>query len=221
MFKEKLSSQSMDRMSVSVCWTYSLLSQLDAADHWPQSPPDLDAPRGRELCGRLPFGATKDPIKELRVSSIWTGLNEDVVVDSEVYTDLDPMQAPLWSVQLDVSDQVPSLLVKTLCGFVDDVARSTQTTEQLLGRNYTVLQSPESPEYERALGALTKSNRSGYSLLPSRLHPASSGAGPNVGPIPEESLVTVLNFLFPDAQGDAAVNNKRLVYFFVCLNFLF
>lgn len=75
------------------------------------------------------------------MSAVWTGLNEDVVVDSEVYTDLDPVQAPLWTVRLVLNDQVPSLLIKSLCSLLD-LCRSTESTERLLGKNYTVLQSP-------------------------------------------------------------------------------
>ena len=82
-----------------------------------------------------------DPIKEIQVSSIWQSLNEDVVVDSEVYTDLDPVQAPLWTVHLELNDQVGSMLIKSLCTILDH-CRSAATTEQLLGKNYTVLQSP-------------------------------------------------------------------------------
>ena len=75
------------------------------------------------------------------MSAIWTGLNEDVVVDSEVYTDLDAVQAPLWTVCLMLNDQVPSLLVKSLLSFLD-LCSSSESVEQLLGKNYTVLQSP-------------------------------------------------------------------------------
>lgn len=64
-----------------------------------------------------------------------------MVVDSEVYTDLDPVQAPLWVVHLVLNDEVPSLLIKSLCSLLD-MCGSFESTEQLLGKNYTVLQSP-------------------------------------------------------------------------------
>lgn len=75
------------------------------------------------------------------MSAVWTGLNEDVVVDSEVYSDLDPVQAPMWIARLVLNEQVPSLLIKSLCSFLD-LCRSSESIEQLLGKNYTVLQSP-------------------------------------------------------------------------------
>ena len=81
--------------------------------------------------------------REIRVSCIWSSLNEDVVVDSEVYTDLDPIQAPVWVAQLELNDAVPSLMMQSVTSFVNS-CRSKQTTEQLLGKNYTVLQSPGS-----------------------------------------------------------------------------
>jgi hypothetical protein len=80
--------------------------------------------------------------REILVSAVWNNnLNEDVVVDSEVYTDLVPIEAPLWIVRLVLNDKVPSLLIKSLCSFLD-LCGSKESTEQLLGKNYTVLQSP-------------------------------------------------------------------------------
>ena len=63
------------------------------------------------------------------------------MVDSEVYTDLDPVQAPLWVARLVLNDEVPSLLNKTLSLWLE-LCHSFESTEQLLGKNYTVLQSP-------------------------------------------------------------------------------
>ena len=77
----------------------------------------------------------------MKVAAIWASLNEDVVVDSEVYTDLDPLQAPLWTIHLELNDNVPSLMVKNLLSYLD-TCRSTDSTEKILGKNYTVLQSP-------------------------------------------------------------------------------
>lgn len=230
----------MERTRVSVCWTYILTHLLDsAADNWPQIPPDFDMPLVQQLLARLLFGATKDPVKEIRLSSIWSSLNEDIVVDSEVnllsfhikyplnihplndavfqvYTDLDPMQAPLWTVQVELSDSVPSLLTKTLSEFLD-LCHSKRTMEELLGGNYTVLQSPDSPEYELALGALTKEGRgSAYSLLSSnplikaaRKAKAAARDNKSGGPMPEETIVALLNFLFPDAEGEPSVMKTK------------
>lgn len=146
----------------------------------PQPPPDFESMGGvvgNATLGQLGFGAIKDPVKEIRVSAVWTGLNEDVVVDSEVYSDLDPVQAPMWIARLVLNEQVPSLLIKSLCSFLD-LCRSSESIEQLLGKNYTVLQSPDSPEYERALGALTK-ERKGYGLLSSNRLPFGSKKSSN------------------------------------------
>jgi len=209
-FKEKIGPSSrQERASVSVCWTYNLTQLLDSAEKWLQNPPDFDhQPSKKELLGPFPFGASKDPIKDIRVSSIWSSLNEDIVVDSEVYTDLDPMQAPLWTVHVELNDQIPSLLVKTLYNFLD-LCRSGQTTEQLLGGSYTVLQSPDSPEYEQALGALTKEKQNYSKKLLKAARRAAGNSKKSGGPIPEESLVIILNFLFPDAEGDASVIFKQ------------
>lgn len=66
----------------------------------------------------------------------------------------------------------------------------------------------ESPEYERVLGPLTKEGR-GYSLLspsglPFKVGQKQQKAG-GVGPVPEPIVVSLLNFLFPDAEGETTV----------------
>jgi len=62
----------------------------------------------------------------------------------------------------------------------------------------------DSPEYEMALGALTK-ERGGYSLISSKRLFSGSKPTKTGGPIPEKTLVVLLNFLFPDAEGDVSV----------------
>jgi hypothetical protein len=66
--------------------------------------------------------------------------------------------------------------------------------------------STDSPEYERALGALTK-ERSSYGMLSSKRLPFGSKKAQTGGPIPEDMMVNLLNFLFPDAEGDLEVFN--------------
>jgi len=65
----------------------------------------------------------------------------------------------------------------------------------------------DSPEYELALGALTK-ERGGYSLISSKSLFSTSKPTKTGGPIPEKTLVVLLNFLFPDAEGDVTVNKQ-------------
>ena len=73
----------------------------------------------------------------------------------------------------------------------------------LMGVLYPLI--TDSPEYELALGALTK-ERGGYSLISSkRLFSGSNKPTKTGGPIPEKTLVVLLNFLFPDAEGDVSV----------------
>lgn len=73
---------------------------------------------------------------------------------------------------------------------------------------YAILRT-DSPEYERALGALTK-ERKGYGLLSSNRLPFGSKKAQTGGPIPETMMVNLLNYLFPDAEGDVEVYTLRL-----------
>lgn len=58
----------------------------------------------------LPFGACEDPVKELHLSCTWPSLSEDMIVENNAYSDLDPLQAPQWSVRIQMTEDQQCLL---------------------------------------------------------------------------------------------------------------
>ncbi|MGH0139672.1 UNVERIFIED_CONTAM: hypothetical protein FKN15_069910, partial [Acipenser sinensis] len=105
---------------------------------WPQQPPDFDALLGGEVggveFGKLPFGACEDPISELHLATTWPHLTEGIIVDNDVYSDLDPVQAPHWSVRLRKADNPQCLLGDFLSEFFKLCCRK-ESTEEILGRS--------------------------------------------------------------------------------------
>lgn len=60
----------------------------------------------------LPFGSVKDPIKQLLLHCTWSDLSEEIVTDNAVHSDLEPMEAPQWSISAHFEDQPSCILGK-------------------------------------------------------------------------------------------------------------
>ena len=73
---------------------------------------------------------------ELHLSATWPCVTEDVLVDSDVYSDLDPGSAPLWTARLVTATSPPCLLSEYLTEFLQ-VCRNNQSISQVLGPDYT------------------------------------------------------------------------------------
>ena len=63
----------------------------------------------------LPFGACEDPVSELHLSCTWPSLSADMIVEVDGYTDLDPLQAPQWSVRIQMTEDPQCLLGNFVC----------------------------------------------------------------------------------------------------------
>ena len=84
---------------------------------WSQPPPDLDmfTMIGGKLdfvndLSSLPFGSIKDPVRRLKLYTTWVDLQEDIITDNDVHTDLEPLDAPLWSIGVQF-EQSPHCLL--------------------------------------------------------------------------------------------------------------
>jgi hypothetical protein len=62
----------------------------------------------------------------------WPQLKENVVVDSEDYSDFEPSQAPLWSVQVKMTEQPACLLSEYFTEFIH-LYGSNRSMKDLLG----------------------------------------------------------------------------------------
>ena len=53
----------------------------------------------------LPFGASKDPVRLLSLHVTWPDQHESLVTEDDLRSDLDPDEAPMWSVSVSFEDQ--------------------------------------------------------------------------------------------------------------------
>lgn len=214
LFKSKIGPGTLTKpVGVSVRLTYVLKDWTSST--WSQEPPDFDFLGGEVLgvseLGKLPFGSTFDPIKELFLNATWPYLQENSVVDGESYSDLEPMQAPLWTVSVNTVDNPSCLLSEYYSEFVL-LSRSKHTMSTLLGSMVDHI-GLKSNDLSSSLNAITESKISALSkavLKGDKNQRRQSEAIPQVeGPISPDILMVLLYFLFPDADSE-------MVSFFFC-----
>ncbi|GCB78289.1 hypothetical protein scyTo_0015801, partial [Scyliorhinus torazame] len=204
-------------ISVAIRFTYVLQDWQQYS--WPQQPPDFDALVGGEVggleFGKLPFGACEDPISELHLATTWPHLTEGIIVDNDVYSDLDALQAPQWSVRVRKADNPQCLLGDFLTEFFK-LCRRKESTDELLGRSAFEDESKaENADISQALQKLTEPtavHMPRLSTMSNMVHSARKRIHRHrrveESPISNEVLNSILLFLFPDAVADA-FNAKR------------
>uniref|UniRef100_A0A7N6AA81 Rab3 GTPase-activating protein catalytic subunit n=1 Tax=Anabas testudineus TaxID=64144 RepID=A0A7N6AA81_ANATE len=158
-FKSKIGCplSSLPQVNIAIRFTYIL---QDWQQHsWPQQPPDFDTLLGGEVggveFGKLPFGACEEPVSELHLATTWPHLTEGIVVDNDVYSDLDPLQAPHWSVKVRTAENPQCLLGDLLTEFFKLCCRK-ESIEEILGKGLTEDEGKEINDIGSALSKLTE-----------------------------------------------------------------
>eukprot|EP00918_Siedleckia_nematoides_P075131 GHVU01164295.1.p1 GENE.GHVU01164295.1~~GHVU01164295.1.p1 ORF type:complete len:938 (+),score=116.09 GHVU01164295.1:61-2814(+) len=193
-------------VQVSVRFTY-VLADWTHLYTWSQQPPDMDSMVASEVgCtefGDLPFGACEDPITDLQLSTTWPCLSEDMIVENDVYSDLDALQAPHWTVKVRFLESPQVLMGDYLQEFLH-LCECHESTDQLLSK---ALLEPDDSSAEgdisQVLQRLTQPTVS-YNLpsIGTVVTKATSKLQmkPEEAPIPSDMLSAILMFLFPDAK---------------------
>ncbi|KYM94324.1 PREDICTED: rab3 GTPase-activating protein catalytic subunit isoform X1 [Cyphomyrmex costatus] len=201
LFKQKIGEGcgvKIDSVMVSVRFSYLLKDWTNST--WTQEPPDFDFMQGETLgvaeLGKLPFGATFDPIRELHLFVTWPQMSDNVVVDSEGYSDLDAQLAPEWSVQVKMVALPACLLGEYMTDFLH-LCNNQKTMVELLGESASYIHDDEQM-LSSAFSVLTESRIPTITTVVGR---ANAKKNKNIeGPISEEILLPILYFLFPDAD---------------------
>uniref|UniRef100_A0A4W3HK87 Rab3 GTPase-activating protein catalytic subunit n=1 Tax=Callorhinchus milii TaxID=7868 RepID=A0A4W3HK87_CALMI len=212
-FKSKIGCPLMPLPPVNVAIRFTYVLQDWQQYSWPQQPPDIDALVGGEVggleFGKLPFGACEDPISELHLATTWPYLAEGIVVDNDVYSDLDPLQAPHWSVRVRKADNPQCLLGDFLTEFLK-ICRRKESTDELLGKSAFEEDGKENTDITHALQKLTDPGTvhiPRLSTMSNIVHSARKRMHRNrrveESPINNEVLNSILLFLFPDAAEKA------------------
>lgn len=125
-------------------------------------------------------------------------MSENIIVDSESFTDLEPQLATEWSAKVKMIPSTACLLGEYLTDFLD-LCNNHKTMIDLLGEGATDIGNNDST-LSSALNILTESKIPTISRVMSRAASTKKNNRNVEGPIPEEVLLPVLYFLFPDAD---------------------
>ncbi|XP_019546158.3 rab3 GTPase-activating protein catalytic subunit [Aedes albopictus] len=212
-FKGKVGVPYMDPVAVSVRFTYSLSKFLSASYVVPKkvpfSPNGDDEDTGDAIIS-LPFGVAIDPVSELVLHCTWPHVADNVVIDSQTYSDFDPLTAPLWSLRAHFEDTPVCYMSDCIQEFLQVSDSRRAITEYFPELAFGATQNLEG---SKALERLTESK---IPTLTSVLPGASSSGSKQPdhikleGPINDHLLKDMLYYLFPDAQKDALQHEYQM-----------
>uniref|UniRef100_A0A452TFP3 Rab3 GTPase-activating protein catalytic subunit n=1 Tax=Ursus maritimus TaxID=29073 RepID=A0A452TFP3_URSMA len=216
-FKSKIGCPLTPLPPVSIAIRFTYVLQDWQQYFWPQQPPDIDALVGGEVggleFGKLPFGACEDPISELHLATTWPHLTEGIVVDNDVYSDLDPIQAPHWSVRVRKAENPQCLLGDFVTEFFK-ICRRKESTDEILGRSTFEEEGREIADITHALSKLTEPapvpihKLSVSNMVHTAKKKIRKHRGVEESPLNNDVLNTILLFLFPDAASEKPLDGS-------------
>lgn len=222
MFKGKIGIQYVDPVMVSVRLSYLLSRFGNAAQFTVQRRYAFDDDGDNNDFVLLPFGVSIDPVRELVLHCTWPLIAENVVIDSQNYSDFDPLIATHWSIRGRFESR-PICYLSECIGEYLQWHDSRQTLTEVLGSGYSLLGGSFLSEGAEVnpFDQLTESKIS--KILPTipLINFAAGGddgngdgvaagdaaAGKKLakvdGPLHEDQLKEMLYFMFPDADGQS------------------
>jgi len=208
LFKNRISSPlpvEISPTTVSVRFSHQLEDWTSYS--WSVDPPDLDL---FTLSGdtdfiqlkEIQFGCVSDPVAGLVLHTTWRDLSEELIVDNSVHSDLDPLEAPEWSISIMLQEK-PECLLGRHIGAVLQLCSDSRNMKQLLG---DILDGETDDEGGHVSGLLDKIASGGgpqmspYSLtnIARQVRPLRNRS-PTGGPLKPALLKYVLSYLFPDS----------------------
>lgn len=135
--------------------------------------------------------------REFHLYTSWSQINENAVIDSETFSDLEPLMAPDWSLKIEMVSNPACLLGEYLSNFLQ-LCNNRKSLVELLGEGATYTDNENQSSLSSAFNKLTES----------RIPSLTAVVGRNIlksrknveGPITEDILLPILYFLFPDAD---------------------
>ncbi|XP_037547652.1 rab3 GTPase-activating protein catalytic subunit [Nematolebias whitei] len=217
-FKSKIGCNLLPLPPVDIAIRFTYILQDWQQHTWPQQPPDFDTVLGGEVggveFGNLPFGACEEPISELHLATTWPHLTEGTVLDNDVYSDLDPLQAPHWSVRVRAAENPQCLLGDFVTEFFKLCCRK-ESVEEVLGRGCAEEEGQENSDITSALSKLTEpaatvplTKLSVSSMVHSARKRIHRRRHIDESPLNIDILNSILLYLFPDAAVEKSSDNK-------------
>lgn len=204
LFKGKICGNNESSVPVDITVRFTqILKKWPSDALFQHHPIDAEDPP-RDISSVLDFVAYRDPVLDLRLFTTWDSLSEELVSDSQFHSDLDPMQAPFWSVRVTFDDpvQLSSSLSETLGSFFS-LSRRQNCRKQILGGLIQEIEEDEAEkEVRQALDRISNQNTLSLNLPQIKL-PKRSFL------IPQNIVSSLLSYIFEDPSVAEAMNDFR------------
>lgn len=197
MFKGKINVSYVNPTMVSVCLSYSLKNFLAAtySSDKKSDNDDWDVVDFVNVVSNLQFGVSADPISELILYTRWPQVSENVVFDSQTYSDFNPLNSPKWSIRTRFDYSPVCFLADMLHEYL-----TLSESPEALSEYYNFLSSKtRGREMGNPFAALTESkipSLPGMSLL-------ERGSYTIDGPINDLQIKKMFNYLLPDEDAES------------------
>lgn len=201
MFKAKIGCQYVDPVNVTVRLAYNLTKFINTSFIWKKK--DLfsefdDDDVQEDMTKLLPFGIPVETVTDLILYCSWPQVGENVVMDSQTYSDFDPMNAPIWSIRTRFEEKPVSFMSDCISEFLQ-LCECKKTLWEFLGDSYVYGSNVN--QDNNPLDLLTESKIPTISsLLPNLKGKRNAKLLKNEGPLNDDELKKMLYFMFPDAQ---------------------
>jgi len=203
LFRNKVGSSQPLSARVSVRLSYRLDDW--AGYTWMIDPPDLDlftmsGDTDFIQLAKLPFGCVSDPVAGLTLHTSWRDISEDLVTDTQVHSDLDPLEAPEWSVEVSLVDRPDCLLSRHLDSHLQ-LCSDTRSVKSLLGE---LLDQDQGEGVSQVLDKMSGGPSTSYSIgnIQGLVRPLRRSS-PTGGPLKAALVKYVLGYLFPDSEANS------------------
>lgn len=168
----------------------------------------------------IPFGTSVDPVSELILHCTWTNVAENCVIDSQSYSDFDPLLAPIWSIRTKFDPTPICYASECIAEYLHQSNSPVAVTEYYHNLAYEGM-TMSSGSGSNPLDRITESKIPTItSVLPLPGVSSSSGKSANPkdtegvkeevkrfeGPINDDNIMSMLYYLFPDAQPKEPIN---------------
>lgn len=197
LFKGKINVSYVNPAMVSVCLSYSLKDFLSAtySSDKKNDNDDWDIVDFINVISSLPFGVSVDPVHELILYTRWPQVSENVVFDSQTYSDFNPLNSPKWSIRTRFDYSPVCFLADMLHEYL-----TLSESPEALSEYYNFLSSKNrGKEMGNPFAALTESKipkLPGMSIL-------DSGGYTIDGPINDQQMVKIFSYLLPDEDPES------------------
>jgi len=131
LFKERLNDTSVQPLDITVAIQLEYIIRNDF--DFDELSSDTAFVKNMNILS-LPFGTSRDVVKEFRLLAGWPGLKQEAITDTVNYSDLDPYAAPRWRASVTFHKGVNGFLFRALSKCKDMIrSEDTSTVKEVVG----------------------------------------------------------------------------------------